>query len=344
MMDTQTAHKQRPRCDATLNRKDLIRIAKDVLRIEAEGVLTLMEHVDESFALAVEMILESKGRVIVTGVGKSGIVGRKIVATLSSTGTPALFLHPVEAMHGDLGMVRPEDIVLALSNSGETDEINFILPSLRSLGTRILAFTGNLQSTLATHSDLAIYTGVPREACPLGLAPTASSTAMLAMGDALAVALIKVRDFKARDFRRFHPGGQLGQQLQAKVSELMRRGEAVPVVAPDLSLVEAIRYISQKGLGATLVADASETLLGILTDGDLRRAIERWGTLDDRSVADVMTRSPRTIPPHKKVGEAIEIMEKHLVTVLPVTDARNRILGILHLHDLLGMGRIRFAI
>ncbi|MBC7358001.1 MAG: KpsF/GutQ family sugar-phosphate isomerase [Desulfacinum sp.] len=342
-METQAAQELPAKPALPLSRKDLVRIAKDVLHIEAEGILTLIEHVDESFAQAVEMILESTGRVIVTGVGKSGIVGRKIVATLSSTGTPALFLHPVEAMHGDLGMVRPEDIVLALSNSGETDEINFILPSLRAMGTKILAFTGNLHSTLAKHSDLAIYTGVPREACPLGLAPTASSTAMLAMGDALAVALIKVRDFKARDFRRFHPGGQLGRQLQARVSDLMRCGEAVPVVHPQCGLIDAVRHISRKGLGATLVADAAGALVGILTDGDLRRAIENLGTLDGRTVGDVMTRSPRTIPPDIKVGEAIEIMERHLVTVLPVTDAHNRILGILHLHDLLGKGRIRFS-
>ncbi len=326
-----------------LSRKDLVNIAKDVLQIEAEGILTLIEHVDESFAEAVEMIFSSTGRVIVTGVGKSGIVGRKIVATLSSTGTPALFLHPVEAMHGDLGMVRPEDIVVALSNSGETDELNFILPSLRTIGTKIIAFTGNLHSTLAQNSDLAIYTGVPREACPLGLAPTASSTAMLAMGDALAVALIKRRDFKARDFRRFHPGGQLGQQLQVRVSELMRRGEAIPVVDRECPIKEAVTVMSQKGLGATLVADETDRLLGILTDGDLRRAVQRLNTLDGKVVADVMTPHPHTISPDRKAGEAIELMERHLVTVLPVTDPTGRILGILHLHDLLGKGRIRFA-
>lgn len=328
----------------SLSAPDLVRIAKDVLHIEAEGLLTLMEHVDESFAKAVEWIYASSGRVIVTGVGKSGIVGRKIVATLSSTGTPALFLHPVEAMHGDLGMVRGEDIVLALSNSGETDEINFILPSLRAIGSKIVAFTGNLQSTLARHSDLAIFTGVPREACPFNLAPTASSTAMLAMGDALAVALIKKRDFTVGDFRRYHPGGQLGQRLQSLVVEVMRRGKAIPMVAPECPLKEAVRVMSQKGLGATVVVDSQQRLTGILTDGDLRRAVERHASLGDLNVSQVMSPNPKAVEPDRKVGEAIEIMEKHLVTVLPVIDADRRIVGILHLHDLLGKGQIRFSL
>ncbi|MEJ5363508.1 MAG: KpsF/GutQ family sugar-phosphate isomerase [Desulfosoma sp.] len=333
------------RADGTgaLNARDLVRIAKEVLHIEAEGLLTLMEHVDESFAQAVEWVYASTGRVIVTGVGKSGIVGRKIVATLSSTGTPALFLHPVEAMHGDLGMVRSEDIVLALSNSGETDEINFILPSLRAIGTKIVAFTGNLQSTLARHSDLAIFTGVPREACPFGLAPTASSTAMLAMGDALAVALIKKRDFTVGDFRRYHPGGQLGQRLQTHVMEVMRRGDDIPMVPADCPLPRAIRVMSQKGLGAVLVVDDRRKLIGILTDGDLRRALERHTSLVDVQVREVMSPNPKAVEPDRKVGEAIEIMEKHLVTVLPVLDASHGIVGILHLHDLLGKGQIRFS-
>lgn len=324
--------------------RELVRIAKEVLHIEAEGILTLIEHVDERFARAVEWIYASSGRVIVTGVGKSGIVGRKIVATLSSTGTPALFLHPVEAMHGDLGMVRSEDIVLALSNSGETDEINFLLPSLRAIGTKIVAFTGNLESTLARHCDLAIFTGVPREACPFGLAPTASSTAMLAMGDALAVALIKKRNFSVLDFRRYHPGGQLGHRLQSHVMDVMRRGDAVPMVTPDCLLTEAVRVISEKGLGATLVVDRDHKLTGIVTDGDLRRALERFDSVADVRVHQIMTANPKALKPDRKVGEAIEIMEKHLVTVLPVIDASQRIVGILHLHDLLGKGQIRFAL
>lgn len=331
------------RRDGALSARDLVRIAKDVLHIEAEGLLTLMEHVNENFARAVEWIYASTGRVIVTGVGKSGIVGRKIVATLSSTGTPALFLHPVEAMHGDLGMVRPEDIVLALSNSGETDEINFILPSLRAIGTKIVAFTGNLQSTLARHSDLAIFTGVPREACPFGLAPTASSTAMLAMGDALAVALIKKRDFTVGDFRRYHPGGQLGQRLQTHVKDIMRRGDDIPMVPADCPLPNAIRVMSQKGLGAVLVADTQHKLMGIVTDGDLRRALEWHSSLEDLRVQEVMSPNPKVVESDRKVGEAIELMEKHLVTVLPVLDGSGRIVGILHLHDLLGKGQIRFA-
>lgn len=323
--------------------RELVAIAKEVLRIEAEGISHLRDHVDQSFASAVQWIYEAIGRIIVTGIGKSGIVGRKIVATLSSTGTPALFMHPVEAMHGDLGMVRREDLILALSNSGETDELNIIFPSLKNIGTRTIALTGNLQSTLARFSDLTIYTGVPREACPFGLAPTASTTAMLAMGDALAVALIKLRNFQAQDFHRYHPGGRLGERLQVAVRELMRRGDAIPVVYENTPVSAALGEMNRKGMGATLVFRQTGELLGIFTDGDLRRAINASADLIDKTMQQVMSPNPRTIMLDRSVADALEIMEQNLITVLPVVGEDGALQGILHLHDLLGKGKIRFT-
>ncbi len=318
-------------------------MAQDVLRTEAEGLLCLVERIGDPFAKTVRWIYESSGRVIVTGIGKSGIVGRKIVATLSSTGTPSFFLHPVEAMHGDLGMARAEDIVLALSNSGETDELNIILPSLRSLGTKIIALTGNLSSSLAQNSDLAIYTGVPKEACPLGLAPTASTTAMLAMGDALAVALLKLRDFQARDFKRYHPGGQIGERLQVPLFEVMKQGSDIPRVSPETLVPKALEEMSRKGMGATLVVGEDDSVQGIFTDGDLRRALNKHLHLGDKQVREVMTPRPRSIGSDLSVAEALEVMERHQITVLPVSNASGGLVGILHLHDLLGKGKIRFT-
>jgi arabinose-5-phosphate isomerase len=322
---------------------EVLQIAKDVLRTEAEGILNLIEHLDQAFARAVEMIFASRGRVIVAGIGKSGLVGRKIVATLSSTGTPAMFIHPVEAMHGDLGMVRSEDVVLALSNSGETEELNVMLPSLRNIGTRIIAMTGNVSSTLARNSDLTIYTGVQKEACPFGLAPTASTTALLAMGDALAVALTKMRNFQVGDFRRYHPGGHLGERLKVPLYEVMRHGDAIPSVQQGTCVVDALQEMDRKGLGATLVIGDGCELLGIFTDGDLRRAINRHLDLAGIVVEEVMTKNPLSISAGCSVADALELMEKRLVTVLPVKDAMDRLQGILHLHDLLGKGKIRFT-
>lgn len=324
-------------------RLEILEMAREVLRIEADGILHLLEQVSEDFVTAVQWILAARGRVIVTGIGKSGIVGRKVVATLSSTGTPALFIHPVEAMHGDLGMVRSEDIVLALSNSGETDELNVILPALKNIGTRIIAFTGNLTSTLAHYSDLAIYTGVAREACPLGLAPTASTTAQLAMGDALAVALIKLRDFKVQDFQRYHPGGHLGERLQVPLYEVMRQGPDIPTVVREAPVPDALVEMSRKELGATLIVGPQQELLGIFTDGDLRRALNRFPDLAQRCIHEVMTPRPRSIQADHSVAEALEMMEQYLITVLPVVDAAGHLEGILHLHDLLGKGKIRFT-
>lgn len=324
-------------------RSEILDIAREVLRVEAEGILHLLARVDESLVQAVLWIYECTGRVVVTGIGKSGVVGRKIVATLSSTGTPAIFIHPVEAMHGDLGMVRGEDIVLALSNSGETDELNIILPSLKRIGTRIIAFTGNLSSSLAGYCDLAVYTGVPREACPFGLVPTASTTAQLAMGDAMAVALLTLRRFQARDFHDLHPGGHLGERLKVALRDVMRQGEQIPLVGPDHTIAQAIEEMSVKKVGATLIVDEGRQLLGIFTDGDLRRALHARRNIHDRPVRSFMSHNPRTIAANLSVADALEMMEHHEITVLPVTDEGGTLQGILHLHDLLGKGKIRFT-
>jgi arabinose-5-phosphate isomerase len=321
---------------------DVIQEAIDVLKIEAEGILTLAERIDGRFAQMVDLVVEATGRLIVGGIGKSGIVGRKIVATLNSTGTRSLFLHPVEAMHGDLGMVCPDDIFLALSNSGETDELNLLLPSIRSIGCKIIAFTGNPRSTLARHSDIVIDTGVAREACPLGLAPTASTTAQLAMGDALAVVLINRKHFKSDDFRRFHPGGSLGQHLAAMVCDLMLTGDAVPLVPLATPMAEAVVQIDRLNLGAVFVVDEAGILAGIITDGDIRRALARRRPIDQLTVEALMTADPLTIGPETPAYDALNLMESNEITILPITDSGRRVVGILHLHDILGKGAFKF--
>ena len=323
---------------------NLLDLAREVLTIETEGIAALIPKLDASFVKAVELIYRAKGRVIITGVGKSGLVARKLVATFNSTGTPALFLHPVEAMHGDLGMVSKEDVVLALSNSGETKELTILLPSLQRLETPVIAFTGRPQSTLARHSRVTIDTGVPREACPLGLAPTASTTAMLAMGDALAVVLLTKRGFKASDFRRFHPGGSLGARLTLAISEVMRTGEQIPLTRGDQTLEQAVQEIDAKKLGATLVVDRRRILKGIITDGDLRRALKKWGDIQDKKAKDLMTPRPRTIGPGSLASQALELMEHQGITILPVVDEGQAVLGIVHLHDLLGRGEFKFTV
>ncbi len=326
-----------------LQAHQLLRLAEEVLTIEGEGIFGLIGRLDENFPRAVELIFASSGRVIVTGVGKSGIVARKIVATLNSTGTPALFLHPVEAMHGDLGMISPQDVVLALSNSGETAELTVLLPSLQRLGTPLIAMTGRTTSTLARHSQVVIDVGVPREACPLGLAPTASTTAALAMGDALAVALLTLRGFRASDFRRFHPGGSLGARLSLAIKEVMLTGDRIPRVSPDVKLSRALDEIDQKGFGAALVVDGAGHLQGIFTDGDLRRCLRKQSDISGITVAEVMTASPHAIGPEALASQALELMEQKAITVLPVVDAQQLVLGIVHLHDLLGRGEFRFT-
>jgi arabinose-5-phosphate isomerase len=317
--------------------------AREVLEIEAQGILNLIPKLGADFEKAVEAILNLKGRVIITGIGKSGLVARKIVATLNSTGTPSLFLHPVEAMHGDLGMVTSKDIVLALSNSGETGELTIILPSLKRIGAKLIAITGNPESRLARASDLVIDVGVEKEACPLGLVPTASTTAALALGDALAVTLINRRQFNHQDFQRFHPGGLLGERLTVKVSEVMLTGDQVPAVFPHQTISEALLEIDRKDLGTTLiVSEPDHRLLGIFTDGDLRRLIQREKAIQGLPIHQVMTADPKSIRPEVLASEALEIMEQFLITVLPIVDELNKVLGILHLHDLLGRGDFKF--
>jgi len=319
----------------------LLQQAREVLQIEAQGVLDLIERIGPEFEQAVEMILNSKGRVIFTGIGKSGIVGRKIMATLNSTGTPSLFLHPVEAVHGDLGMVTADDIIIAISNSGYTKELVTILPILKNLGVKLIAFCGDPESPLVKDSHVFINVGVEREACPLGLAPTTSTTAALAMGDALAVVLINRKQFNSKDFKRFHPGGSLGDRLSIKVKEVMFTGDRIPFVTIDRTVRETIFEIDNKKLGASLVVDDGLILLGIVTDGDIRRALLQWKDIMGFNVIKIMSKSPKMIDEEKNVSEAITLMEHNAITVLPVVDKIKRVKGIVHLHGLLGGKELR---
>jgi arabinose-5-phosphate isomerase len=314
----------------------VIEQVKEVLKIEAQGILDLVDRVGPEFEDAVKMVLKAKGRVILTGMGKSGLVGRKISATLNSTGTPSLFMHPAEAIHGDLGMVTRDDIVLAISNSGNTQEINKLLPIIKQMGTKIISFTGGLNSPMAMVSDVTIDVGVEREACPMGLAPTTSTTAALAMGDALAVVLIKLRQFSQKDFKRFHPGGSLGDRLTTKVKEVMFTDDNMPVVVAGSLVKDAIMEIDSKGIGATVVTDDKNRLLGILTDGDLRRALIKHRDIHSMKVEDVMTVAPKSIDEESSAAEALGIMELYGITHLVVLDRDTLLKGVLHLHDLLG--------
>jgi arabinose-5-phosphate isomerase len=322
--------------------ESVIQQAIKVLKIEAEGILKLADRVDNNFVEMVELIYRSRGRLIISGIGKSGIVGRKIVATLNSTGTRALFLHPSEAMHGDLGMVGPDDIFIALSNSGETEEINMLVPSIRKIGCTIIAYTGNANSTLAKQSDIVIDVGVEKEACPLGLAPTASTTALLAMGDALAVALINKKHFKSSDFKKVHPGGALGQRLSSRVKDIMLAGEHIPCILENATMEAAVAEINRVGFGVTFVVDKSDIITGIITDGDLRRLLGEHRHIFELAVIDVMTKDPHQIRPDAPVFEALNLMERYQITVLPITEADGKVLGIIHLHDILGKGEFKF--
>jgi arabinose-5-phosphate isomerase len=319
----------------------IVEQAREVLRVEAEGILGLIERIGPEFEKAVEAILNAKGRVILTGIGKSGLIGRKIASTLNSTGTPAIFLHPVEAAHGDLGTVTMGDIILAVSNSGQTSEINAILPILRKMGAKLICFTGVLASPMAKLCDIVIDVGVEKEACPLGLAPTASSTAALAMGDALAVALINRRRFEKKDFRRFHPGGTLGERLAIKVREVMITGERIPMVALGSLMRCAIQEMDSKRLGATLVVDEGQRLAGIITDGDLRRALLKIEDVHHIPVEEVMSSATKTIDVDQTAAEALGIMELHAITHLAIVDEHKTVKGIVHLHDLLGRENFR---
>lgn len=318
----------------------IIAQAKQVLKIEAAAIEALLPRINGDFTAAVTMILACPGRVIVTGMGKSGLIGRKINATLASTGTPSLFLHPAEGIHGDLGMVTANDVVIAISNSGETGELLAILPSLKRIGPQLIVLCGNTNSTLAKHADVVLDISVTQEACPLGLAPTASTTATLAMGDALAIALLSTRDFKPEDFAVYHPGGALGRKLLLTVEAVMHQGDDNPVVTADHSVKEALFIITAKGLGATAVVENGK-LIGILTDGDIRRGLEQGHDFLNKPVATLMTKTPRTITADRLAAEALRLMENNKprpVTVLPVVDKEFHAIGMLHLTDLLRQG------
>ncbi len=313
----------------------LIERAAEVLRIEAAAVEALARRVGADFARACELVLACRGRVVVSGMGKSGHVGRKIAATLASTGTPAFFVHPAEASHGDLGMITADDVVLALSNSGATAELLSILPLVKRRGARLIAMTGSVGSPLALLADVHLDAAVEREACPLNLAPTASTTAALALGDALAVALLDARGFGPEDFASSHPGGMLGRRLLTHVSDVMRTGDAVPRVPEDASLPAAILEITRKRMGMTAVLADDGRLAGIFTDGDLRRLLERNHDIRALSVAQVMSRSPSTIGQSALAAEAVRLMEDRRISQLLVIDGERRLVGALHLHDLL---------
>jgi len=321
-----------------------ISIAQEVLQTEANGILALMDRLDDNFNRAIELIMACPSRVIITGIGKSGIIGQKIAATLNSTGTSSFFLHPVEAMHGDLGIVTSDDVILAISNSGETPELNMLLPNFKRRGNQLIAMTGNLLSTLARNADAVLDVAVEREACPLGLAPTASTTATLAMGDALAVVLLNRKQFKESDFRRNHPGGTLGDRLKVQVGEVMMTGTCIPTVRPKSTFSEALAELNAKNLGAVLVVSAEKEILGILTDGDIRRLMVKSCDIFSRPVCEVMTSSPKTIQEDLLAADALSIMQRHEVTILAVVNHAQRLVGILHLHDLLGKGEFRVLI
>jgi len=311
----------------------VVALARRVIEIEAAAVAALADRIDAGFLCAVEILLACRGRVIVSGMGKSGHIARKIAATFASTGTPAHFVHPAEAAHGDLGMITGGDVLLALSNSGESDELAVIVPLVKRQGAKLIAMTGNPASSLARQADAHLDTSVATEACPLGLAPTASTTATLAMGDALAVALLDARGFGPDDFARSHPGGALGRRLLTHVRDVMRGGDAVPAVLHTASVGEAVLEISRKGLGMTAVMDGQQ-LAGIFTDGDLRRLIAEGTARFDGPVSAVMTRAPRTITEDALAVEAVTLMERHRISQLLVTDAAGRICGALNMHDL----------
>jgi arabinose-5-phosphate isomerase len=312
-----------------------LRLAHETFDIEAAAVLGLKARLSTSFARSVQMMLGVRGRVVVMGMGKSGHIGRKIAATLASTGTPSMFVHPAEASHGDLGMIMSIDLVLAISNSGESEELTAILPVLKRQGVPLIAITGGAQSTLARHADETLDSSVEKEACPLNLAPTASTTAQLALGDALAVALLDARGFKAEDFARSHPGGALGRRLLTHVSDVMHAGEAIPMVLPLAGFSELMRQMSLKGLGACAVVDAQQKLLGIFTDGDLRRLIERGVDLRSTTAQQVMQPNPRSIQAHALAAEAAELMEHYRITCVLVIAEDGVLVGVVHVGDLM---------
>ena len=310
-------------------------LAREVLRIEADAVQMLAARLDENFLRALDVILCCEGRVIVSGMGKSGHIARKIAATMSSTGTPAYFVHPGEASHGDLGMITSEDVIIALSYSGESQELMTIVPVIKRQGAKLVSMTGNPLSSLAMAADVHLNAAVDKEACPMGLAPTASTTAALALGDALAVALLDAKGFGAEDFARSHPGGSLGRRLLTRVRDIMRSGERLPMVQEDALLSDAIMEISRKGVGMTAIVDAGQHVLGIYTDGDLRRTLAKKFDFNATPVRSVMSANPRCIGPDALAAEAVQVMEQHNISQMLVVDEQHKLVGALNMHDLL---------
>ena len=319
----------------SFNSDQALQLARETLDIEAQALMGLKSRLDHRFSQAVQMMLNVKGRVVVTGMGKSGHIGSKIAATLASTGTPAMFVHPGEASHGDLGMIKAVDVVLAISNSGESDELVSILPVLKRQGVPLIAMTGGMNSALAKHADVVLDSSVDKEACPLNLAPTASTTAQLALGDALAVALLDARGFKAEDFARSHPGGSLGRRLLTHVEDVMRKGDQVPYVLPDASFTDLMREMSQKGLGASAIVDEHHNILGVFTDGDLRRLIEKGVDLRALQAKEVMHVNPRTVQQDALAVEAAELMEQFQITSVLVVNESGALCGALNSNDLM---------
>jgi arabinose-5-phosphate isomerase len=313
---------------------DAIAIARDVLEIEAQAITDLIPRLDAHFADAVSIVLQRRGRVVVSGIGKSGHIARKIASTLASTGTPAFFVHPAEASHGDLGMVTRDDVFIGLSNSGESAELLAIVPLLKRQGAKLIAFTGNAESTLAKEADVHLYAGASKEACPLNLAPTASTTAALALGDALAVALMHAKGFTQDEFARSHPGGALGRKLLTHVRDVMRAGANAPRVGRGATLMDAMLEMSRGAMGMTAIVDEGDRVVGIYTDGDLRRTLEKGADLRTTRIADVMGGAPRTIVPERLAVEAVEIMERNKVNQILVVDDEKKLIGALNMHDL----------
>jgi arabinose-5-phosphate isomerase len=321
-----------------MNADATIQKGKEIIRIEADAIAALESHIDGNFAAAVDLIFNAKGRVVLTGMGKSGIIARKIAATMNSTGTPSAFMHPSDAVHGDLGMVTPDDIVICISKSGDTAELRQLLPRFRQIGVKVIAIVGNLNSPLSKQSDFVLDTSVKEEACPYDLAPTSSTTAALAMGDALAITLLQKRNFTKEDFAQFHPGGNLGKQLLLKVDAMMITGSDIPLVKENVSVSDAIVEISSKRLGATCVVNDAGILLGMLTDGDLRRLLQRRIDILNLTTGQVMTQNPKTVSQNMLAVQALEIMESYKITQLVVVDTDHRPVGILHLHSLVEAG------
>ncbi len=322
-----------------MDSETILNRARHVLDIEARGIFSLIERLDESFVEAVELLYHCQGKVVVTGLGKSGLICRKIAATLSSTGTPSLFLHAGDGLHGDLGMIMKGDVVLAVSNSGETDELLMLLPIIKRLGLKLIVMTGNPNSTLSRAGDIILNVAVKEEACPLGLSPTTSTTAALAMGDALAVVLLEKKGFREEDFALRHPGGVLGRKLLLRVNDLMHRGPQLPVVHEDTPMKDTLLEITSKRLGVTAVINDKGELIGVITDGDLRRGLERKGDIFRFKAKELMTRNPKTIPADALAARAVAVMEEHSITSLFILeDGGRKPIGVVHLHDLLKAG------